>query len=89
MRGLDAGKGQEYGLSVYCRQYRSLRVRIAVDSRKPVPIARCSCLVLPAVIHRGAVFKGKYPDVGDLPICGRADFPEPAFYFGSLKGSIW
>lgn len=52
-------------------------------------IAHSSCLVLPAVIHRGAVFKGEYIDVVDLPLCGRADFPEPAFSFGSLKGLIW
>ena len=64
MRGLDAGKGQEQGLSVYCRQYRALRVRMDVERA----IARCSCLVLPAVIHRGAVFKGEYIDVVDLPL---------------------
>lgn len=60
-----------------------------VDSGKAVPITRCSCLVLPAVIVGDAVFKGEYIDVVDLPLCGRANFLEPAFSFCSLKGLIW
>lgn len=49
--------GQEQGPLVYYRRYRALRVRMDVDSGKPAPIARCSCLVLPPVIVGDAVFK--------------------------------
>ena len=64
---MPGGKQERWSL-VYYRQYRALRVRINLDSGKPVPIARCSCLVLPAVIVGDAVFKGEYIDVVDLPL---------------------